>query len=329
MIELLTHPNKARATGSRRVVFHADTAWMNSIEAQEHPIFDQIQKAFARRSIPVQRVRLDSPAAAKVLDDPDAAHIMLGDNARFGSRILHLWRAPVWGFWHLDELGAGWQSALRLSEFDASSIDEERATYFFNGVTGYMLRENVSLSVQEERMHGSLQGAKATVFCQASRDDDAQSCYLSSENMIRITAEFDPKALVYVKLDPAIGKDQRRRIMAITQDYQNVRLTDASVHDLVEASDLTVTQNATQGFEALMQKCPVIYCAKSPYWQAALTAKTAGDLREALEFGTLGMFDFPYEKYFYWALVRHGLEPAKEVFVKRFMARFYDKVMWR
>lgn len=328
-MDLLTSPRTARATGSRRVVLHANDAWQEAISTDEHPIFNQIKSALARRSIPLQRVKLDSRAAETVLADPDAAHIMLGATAQFGPRILHLWQAPIWGFWHLDELGAGWQSSLRLCEFDASNIDIDRATYFYNGVSGYMLRENVSLEPQEARMHGSLQGAKATVFCQARDDLDAQCLYLSTEEMIRITAEFDPAAQVYVKFAANQGKEERRRLMAVTQDYRNIRLTDASVHDLVEASDLVVTQNAPQGFEALMQKCPVITCAKSPYWQASLTAKTPTDLREALEFGTLAMLDFPYEQYFYWSLVRHGFEPSKDVFENRFLMRFFDKVMWR
>ncbi|MDA5093467.1 hypothetical protein O2N63_05130 [Aliiroseovarius sp. KMU-50] len=328
-MEALTSPRKARATGDRRVVFHADDHWLASIATKEHPIFDQIKAALKKESIPTQLVKLDSRASEPVWEDPDAAHILLGSPARFGPRILHLWRAPIWGFWHIDEVGAGWQSSLRLSEFDGSNIDKGRAEYFFNGVTGYMLRENVSVQIQEARMHGSLQGAKATIFCQPASDLDRQSHYLSTEDMIRLTAEFDPKALVYVKLDPEQGKDERRRIMAVTQDYQNLRITEASTHDLIEASDLVVTHNAIQGFEALMQKCPVICCAKSPYWQAALTAKKPADLKEALEFGTLAMLDFEYEKYFYWTLVRHGFEPAKEVFEKRFLTRFYDKVMWR
>ncbi|WP_424942186.1 hypothetical protein [Aliiroseovarius crassostreae] len=328
-METLTSPRQARATGSRRVILHADETWHASIEAKEHSIFDLIEKALASKSLPLQLVRLDSRIAETVLEDPDAAHIMMGAEARFGPRILHLSRAPIWGFWHLDELGSGWQSSMRLGDFNPSTIDDERATYFFNGVTGYMLRENVSLVAQEERMHGSLQGAKATVFCQAATDWDVQSHYLSTEDMIRVTAEFDKQALVYVKIAPDAGKEERRRIMGITQDYQNVRLSEASVHDLVEASDLVVTQNGAPGFEALMQKCPVVTCAKSSYWHASLTAKTPADLREALEYGTLAMLDFPYEKHFYWTLVRHGLEPAKDVFAKRFLARFYDKVMWR
>ncbi len=328
-MELITTPRKARATGARRVVFHATDNWLAQVEANSAPIFKQIQEALAGKSIPCQLIKHASKAAEVALTDPDAAHIMLGAPALFGPRILHLSQAPIWGFWHLDELGAGWQSSLRLSEFDAHNIDEDRASYFFNGVSGYMLRENVSIEPQEHRMHGTLQGAKATVFCQPQTEDAAQSTYLSTEEMIRTAAEFDPKATVYVKLSLEHLKDERRHIMAVTQDYPNVKLSEASVHDLVEASDLVITQNATAGFEALMQKCPVITCAKSPYWHATLTAKNRADLREALEYGTLAMFDFPYEKYFYWSLQKHGFEPAKEVFAKRFLARFDDKIMWR
>lgn len=328
-MELISASRKARATGTRRVIFHADDAWLARINSGEFPIFEQIKSALLAKSVACQLMKHGSKPADLALADPVAAHIMLGGPALFGPRILHLSQAPIWGFWYLDELGVGWQSSLRLSEFDSHLIDEERATYFFNGVSGYVLRENVSLEPQEHRMHGALQGAKATVFCQAQDRDTADAAYLTAEEMIRTAAEFDTTSTIYVKLSLDQSKDERRHVMAVTQDYPNVKLSEASVHDLVEASDLVITQNAAAGFEALMQKCPVITCAKSPYWHATLTAKTRADLREALEYGTLAMFDFPYEKYFYWSLVKHGFEPAKDVFAKRFLARLYDKTMWR
>ncbi len=76
--------------------------------------------------------------------------------------------------------------------------------------------------------------------------------------MIRTAAEARRDDLVYVKLHPQQSKPMRRQIMAVCNDYPNVKISDAGVHDLSQASRVVVTQNSAAAFEALMQKKPVI-----------------------------------------------------------------------
>jgi len=104
-----------------------------------------------------------------------------------------------------------------------------------------------------------------------------------------------------------------------------VQVSEASVHDLIEKSRVVITQNSSTGFEALMQKKTVITCGKSDYRHATLTAKTPGDLRDALDYGPDAMSDFSYEKYFYWFLNRNLLEEAKDSFAERAVARIREK----
>ena len=174
-------------------------------------------------------------------------------------------------------------------------------------------------------MKNPLQPAAAVIYCQEIEDSHNRSHYLTTEQMIRTTASTCREELVYVKPHPAQSKPARKAIMDVAADYQNVIVSEASLHDLTEASRVVVTQNSAAGFEALMQRRCVITCAKSDYWHATLTPKRESDLREALQFGPEAMADFPYEKYLYWFLDRNCLEPAKDEFAKRAWARIRDK----
>ena len=188
-----------------------------------------------------------------------------------------------------------------------------------------MLRENISKATQPARMPGMLEPARAVVFTQEIEGFTNRSHYLTNEQMIRTAAEADRARLVYVKLHPAQSKAARRDLLRVAQDYQNVRVSEASVHDLVAAADAVVTQNSAAGFEALMQKKAVVTCGKSDYRHATLTARTPGDLRDALDYGPDAMADFPFEKYFYWFLHRNLLEEAKDSFAERAVARIREK----
>ncbi len=145
--------------------------------------------------------------------------------------------------------------------------------------------------------------------------------------MIRTASAHDPTSFVYVKPHPLQSKQARLRVMDIAATLPNVKVIDASVHDLIKASAMVITQNSSTGFEALMQRKPVATCAKSDYWHATLTPRTTDDLSAALTHGAETMRDFDYAGYFHWFLARNCLEPAKDDFAARAWARIRDKLM--
>jgi len=324
-MEQIRTPRAAkRLTQERRVIVHAEAEMLARIAQGQIDAFRKLDRRVTREGFPLVLVSAGSREAAVLDLRPDDVRLICTDHPAYAPNTLHLRPGPIWGFWYLDEMGSGPHSSQRFAQFCADDIDADKAKYFFDGVTGYMLRENLSHIPQEVRVHSPLQGAKAVVFCQrAPVGEDMR--YLTNEEMIRITAEHDRDALVYVKLHPHQSKPTRRALMEVTQDYTNVRLSQASLHDLIEASDLVVTQNSTAGFEALMQRCAVVTCGKSDYWHATLTARRPADLREALSYGTEAMAEFPYEKYLYWFLGQRLLEPAKDNFTARAWARIRDK----
>jgi hypothetical protein len=312
--------------GRRMVIVHTEAGWSGPVRDGADGFWPKLVGELAHQGIETRLVKARSKPA-EILREPGSEHIhvMMGDMPGYGPDTLHVEQGYIVGFWYLDEIGVFWNSSLRLTQFCPERVHRGHAEYFFNGVAGWMLRENVSKAPQPERMPGLLEPAHAVVFTQEIEGFRNRAHFLTNEQMIRTAAEFDRRKLVYVKLHPKQSKAARRDLMAVAQDYQNVRVSEASVHDLIEAARVVVTQNSGAGFEALMQKKAVVTCAKSDYRHATLTAKTAGDLRDALDYGPDAMEGFAYEKFFYWFLHRNLLEQAKDTFAERAVARIREK----
>jgi len=314
------------ASGRRYLIVHADAGWVAPAREGADGFLPKLVGELALQGTETRLVAAGSRPAHTLLDPrADHVHIQMGDRPAYARNMMHVEQSHIVGFWYLDEIGVFANSSLRLSQFCPERVNRSHAEYFFNGVTGWMLRENISKASQHERMPGQLEPAKAVVFAQEIEGLRDRAHFLTNEQMIRTAAEFDRKARVYVKLHPRQSKATRRDLLAVAQDYPNVSVAEHSVHDLIEASELVITQNSGAGFEALMQKKPVVTCARSDYRHATLTARTPGDLGEALDYGADAMVDFPYEKYLYWYLHRNLLEEAKDSFAERAVARLREK----
>ena len=325
-MEQIRSPLAARRlkTQGGTVVFHADQAWLASIRNGEHEFFRKLVPFLTGKGISTRLVDARG-AASKVLIGQKNINIIVAGPPGYGPNLLHAMPSYVWGFWYLDEVGTYWNSSLRFSRFCPDQIDVKKAEYFFNGVSGHMLRENISKNPQEARFSSPMRPAAAVIYCQDQEHRENRSHFLSTEDMIRTAAETRRDGLGYVKLHPMQSKPMRRHIMAMCNDYTNVKISDASVHDLSQASRVVVTQNSAAGFETLMQKKPVITCARSDFWHATLTARCTHDLREALMYGPEVMAGFAYEKFFYWFLSLNCLESQQDDFAPRAWARIRDK----
>lgn len=312
--------------GRRMVIIHADPRWIAPVLDGSDGFWPRLVGEFAHQGVETRVVRARS-RAAEALSDPmaDHVHVVMGDMPSYGRNTLHVDEGYIKGFWYLDEIGVFSNSSLRLGQFCPERVNRGHAEYFFNGVASWMLRENVSKLPQVDRMPDHVEPAGAVIFTQEIEGLRQRSHFMTNEQMIRTAAEYDRSSLVYVKLHPRQSKATRRDLLAVTQDYQNVHVSEASVHDLIEKSRVVITQNSGAGFEALMQKKPVVTCGKSDYRHATLTAKNPGDLRDALDYGPDAMADFPFEKYFYWFLGRNLLEEAKDTFAERAVARIREK----
>ncbi|WP_417249565.1 hypothetical protein [Celeribacter sp.] len=327
-MEQVRSPLAARniAPGLKSCVIHAHGSWKDAIAKGKHDFFTKLEHKLGRRGVSCYLVDGDGRTAKSLIDEHHL-HIIVGGPARFGPTILHAFPTYIWGFWYLDEVGAGWESSLRFARFPRGDVDREEADFFFNGVTSYMQLKNVSKLPQPARARDGLPPASSVIFAQNIEALPNRSHYISTSDMIRCCATTHPDEITYVKAHPLSDKAHRIRLTELCNAYPNVKLVDASVHDLIAAARVTVTQNSSAGFEALMQCKPVITCAKSDYWHATLTPRSTSDLVAALEHGPAAMADFDFGGYLHWFLAQSCLEPAKEEFESRAWARISDKLM--
>jgi hypothetical protein len=312
--------------GYKSAIIHAYNNWYEALGQNKHDFFVKLTKSLEQHGIKPYLVEGNSRTSRGLLTEAHL-HIIVGGPAMYGAGILHAFPSHIWGFWYFDELGFGWNSSLRFAHYTGDNIDREQAEFFFNGVTGYALRENVSKLQQKSRVQTPLPSASAVVFCQRNNPTQPRPNYLTTEQMIDAAARHDPNAIVYVKPHPNQSKSGRLGLLDICSKHPNVEVTDASAHDLIQSARVVITQNSTTGFEALMQKKPVITCAKSDFWHATITPHTIDELRGAVENGPNIMQNFDYEGYFHWFLETHCLEPSKDNFEDRAWERVREKIM--
>ncbi|MEL7301942.1 MAG: hypothetical protein AAFM92_16310 [Pseudomonadota bacterium] len=315
---------KAYTNSQKLLVLHAEDGWIDAVEGGHFDFFTKLEPALKERSVAPVIVTLGSELSKAIMEQ-NHIHLLLGDRPDYRPNLLHVSPAYLWGFWYLDELGINANSSLRFRNYHPEAVDAGHAEWFFNGVSSWNLERNVSRLPQADRGTEHLEPAQSVIFCQEVEERRPRAHYLTTDQMIRNAARAAGGGIVYVKPHPAQSDGARRRIEHLAENDPNIRISEASVHDLIATSDWVISQNSAAGFEALMQRKKIITCGPSDYHHASLVAHSEEDLRRHLREGA-GHFDgFDYQKYFYWFLHDLCLEPQAEGFAERAWARIAAK----
>ncbi|MES2432436.1 MAG: hypothetical protein V4586_01245 [Pseudomonadota bacterium] len=301
------------------LIVHAAESWYQDIVAGRFDFFEKLGSKAQAEGLATALVAAQTPASSTLLQSRNHVHILIGPRQPIRPNILHAHPGYLRGFWYLDPAGVNMASSLLRRPFRPDQIDAKAARFFFNGVAGWNLRQNVSKFLQAAR--AVLPAAFATVFLQDIEHFASPVHYIDSAKILKLVTREADGARVYVKLHPAQRAETAAMVRAFAGKTANLVISDASIHDLTQAAQLVVTQNSAAGFEALMQKKPVITCAQCDYHHATVVAKRPTLLVQALHCAALSQAAFDYEKYLYWFLAQHLLEPAKPEFEDRAWAR--------
>ncbi|MGR3491741.1 MAG: capsular polysaccharide export protein, LipB/KpsS family [Shimia sp.] len=293
-------------------VVHAAEGWVGPIQDGDFDFFTRLAPCLEARQTACVVTTLGGDLSDALLRQTHM-HLIVGPQPMNHLGALHVAPAYVWGFWYLDEVGVNAHSSMRFRAFDASMVDAGKADWFFNGVAGHMVRENVSRHTQPERLP-YLEPARAVVFCQQEEHHRPPLHHLTTEQMIRNTARGAQGGKVYVKPHPYQDAEAGAALERVAASDPNVVLTDASIHDLIAVSDCVVTQSSAAGFEALMHRKHVILTGRADYHHICHTARKEDDLRYAVRGDWGRMEDAPFAEYLYWFLSDHCVEPQREDF---------------
>lgn len=317
-VRKLRHPGQL-ISGPKPLVIHASEDWHDKILGGEIDFFAKIAERARHHGHKV----LLTPAGtllSRATLETDARQIAIGKQRVARSGLWHAHPAYLWGFWYLDPGGYYWTSSIADQTFAPETVDAAQARWFFNGVTGHMLRENVSKLPQPAR-GAALPPAAAVVFLQQIDGFRTPVHYVDTLQMIERTARAAAGARVYVKPHPVQSTETLAAVTALCATLPNVLCTDANLHDLIAVSDVTVTQNSAAGFEALMQCKPVVTCARIDYHHATLVARDGDALEAAVREAPGALAGFAYDRYLYWFLHDQMLEPQQAEFSDRAWAR--------
>jgi hypothetical protein len=299
----------------RALVIHAGETWYDAIAAGR---FDLFPKLAAACDLPATLIRAERGASPRLLAMDRHLHVLIGPRAPVGPGIWHAHPGYLRGFWYLDPLGVNMHSSLVEARFDPGAVDQKSARRFWNGVTGWHLPRNLSKFAQEQRVEGGLPPARSVIFLQDIEHFARPVHWIDSLTMIRTAARL---GTVYVKLHPAQRPETAAAVRDLADQMPQITLSTASIHDLAAAAEVVVTQNSAAGFEALLQKKPVITCARADYHHATLQARDAAALATALAAAPARLADFPYDRYLFWHHGQHLLEPGKADFADRVRQR--------
>ncbi|MGR3466450.1 MAG: capsular polysaccharide export protein, LipB/KpsS family [Shimia sp.] len=293
-------------------VIHAAARWVEPVQAGAFDFFTRLTPFLEERRVGCVVTTQGSELSEALLRQTHM-HLMVGGPPLNHLGALHVAPAYLWGFWYLDEVGVNALSSMRFRSFDAAQVDAGKAEWFFNGVAGHMVRENVSRYQQPERLP-YLEPARAVVFCQQQEHHRPPHHYLTTEQMIRNTARGAQGGKVYVKPHPDQGAEAAAALERVAATDPNVILSEASIHDLIAVSDCVVTQTSAVGFEALMHRKHVILTGRADYHHICHIARDDDGLRAAVRGDWGRMEDAPFAEYLYWFLSDHCVEPQREDF---------------
>ena len=317
---------KEFASAEGLCVIHAEPGWIGPVTEGLFDFFTKLTPLLEAKGRATVVVTLGSDLSSAMLRQAHI-HLILGDAPLYAPNVLHVSPAYIWGFWYLDEVGLNAHSSLRLKRFQPDAVDEGDAAWFFNGVSSWMLDNNVSRLTQRDRGSDALAPAQSVVFCQEIEHRTPRTHYLTTEQIIRNAARAAGGGTVYVKPHPHQSDLARRRIEALAENDPNIVISDASIHDLAQASDWVISQNSAAAFEAIMQRKKLITCGRCDFHHASLVARSEDALRHLLRDGASQLDGFAYEKYLYWFLAENCLEPQRDGFAEAAWARIADKCM--
>lgn len=303
------------------IVVHAERAWADHILRGENLFFEKLGKLAASRGLVPLLTRAEEILSPLMLE-AGGLHVMMGPKRHQGENIFHAHPSYLRGFWYLDTKGYFWNSSIRDKQFSANSVDAEAADKFLAEVFGHLNRNNLSKRPQPARLTSGVKPGAALVVIQDIEKYSEQIHYLKSRAMIRNVSRATDRT-VYVKLHPLLSETKRRDLTNFCNEIERVEVIEASVHELIGAVDVVVTQNSAVGVEAIMHQKPVLTCAKTDYHRGSIVCRSGAELRENFAYAREFADTFPFAKYFYWLMHEQMLRPNQEDFALRAAARLF------
>ncbi|MFZ1725246.1 MAG: hypothetical protein WBO29_16735 [Albidovulum sp.] len=233
----------------------------------------------------------------RVLAD-DSFHIVDHGNYRH-PRVLNTGVAYIFPFWNLDPWGIRAGSSIAAKRFDAQCVNSEKALAFVGNLHKRLVDRRMSRGTQPKEVQAFPKGCIA-IFLQCEGDRQVgETCYLDRETMVAtLMAREDPRPLV-IKAHPFDQSAATRDWLAgLAARDARIIVTEANIHDILTAADVTVTINSAVGIESMLHRVPVVLCGHSDFHHCAVVVRSVDEMASGLHRAI--QTDWPFVPFLFW-----------------------------
>jgi hypothetical protein len=245
-------------------------------------------------------------------------HIVENGRMR-GEGWLNTATAYIKGFWHLDPQGIQAESLAREAVFSAREVDGEAARTFFRELRQRFVTPRLSRFAQARERATDLPQGCIALFLQGKSAYHNGRCALPMDRMILAVCQGAGGRPVVVKPHPQQPEEAAGPMAAALAAGAAFQVTDANVHDVLAACEVTVSVNSAVAMEGFLHRKPAILFGRSDF-PSLVTQATEDDFPQALEAALAARW--PYAKMLHWYFSRHTLELAAPDFETRALAAF-------
>lgn len=312
-----------RASGSRpSLVFHTKGPHAEKLLAGGFRLLGALAGHAAAHGWDVQAVEFTDASPTFAAADNRHIHVMMEDFPAFGPRVFHAVPGYLRGWWFFDELATRNNSSIRFQPFDPRSIKDAFATRFTDRLRAQFASRNFTKFTQRPRGEEVVPQGCLAFFAQGFAVPPHQTHYAGVLDLARSTIAARGARPVVIKTHPKNSLEEMEALAALHDPTAGVYVTDASIHDILDACACVVTVTSAVAFEGFLHGKPAVVAGQVDYPQNVITLTNPARLPEAIT-AALSR-DWPYDRFVTWYLRQHCLEDRAEA-LPRVLERLHRK----
>ncbi|GLQ34610.1 hypothetical protein GCM10007939_08930 [Amylibacter marinus] len=255
--------------------------------------------------------------------DPRHLHLCMLDTPRSAPNVINTVPGYIRGFWYFDRNATRNNSSIRDKKFNAFTINDQNATEFMDLIRSRTIANNQTKFAQAARRPSVIIPDSITIFAQDFNPPRYHKHFLSAQEMIDTAIENRAGRAIYIKPHPNQTSEEMADLRRYHAPENQIWVTDASIHDLMENAALTLSQSSATGFEGYLHHTPAILCGETDFHHIATTCKTTDALASAL---AQPVITSEYDRYAFWFLRKNLFMPRRAVETRRRILKVYQQM---
>lgn len=263
-----------------------------------------------------------TPATRHVGDDrfADGNLHIIDDRSVQAEGVLNAAVAYFWEFWHLDPVGTKALSSIGQLDYDPAAMPFARAKSFFDTQRTRLVAPRRSKYGQKPETTALPKGALA-IFLQGEFPIRQGVTRYDDMAMLEVVLAHAGDRPIVVKPHPLVKNPfTLAALHARLHGDARVTLTDANVHDILEACAATVSINSTVALEGFLHRRPAVLFGRADFHHFAGTVQNPEDFPAVLESQLARRGG--YAQYLAWYFLRHCLRLGTPGLEAEIWARF-------